>query len=341
MKVFNQSTFEKWQIEDNSIQAIITSPPYYSLRRYDIPDVVIGGDPLCEHEYGNEIVNRKRGSIGSASTLMGGLATQEDCDRGTTIIKQGRYCILCNAWQGQYGLEPDFKLYIEHTLLWAKEAWRVLRDDGVFFLNIADSYNSSSAQIGRQDKLKYGGKSGLHCLRGGNAGYPSKCQLLIPERVSIMMVDELGLTLRNKIIWVKSNAMPESVTDRFSKRYEFIYFFTKKPKYYFNLDTVREEHAEATKQRVKYPKGKNPGDVWIIPTQSSSEKHRAMWPEKLVERMILCSTKAGDTVLDPFAGSGTTVLVAERLNRQGIGIDLGYSDIQARRLTEIQKELIL
>ena len=88
------------------------------------------------------------------------------------------------------------------------------------------------------------------------------------------------------------------------------------------------------------PLGKNPGDVWNIPTSPSSEKHFAMWPEKLVERMILCSTKAGDTILDCFCGSATTLRVAEKLNRQSIGIDMGYVDIQHRRLKNIQKELI-
>ena len=146
--------------------------------------------------------------------------------------------------------------------------------------------------------------------------------------------------------------------------------FVKNERYYFDLDGVRETHEPQSYARVNqnnghpvnnspkmrngndkvkqtlnpsqflHPNGKNPGDVWIVNTQPSPEKHFAMWPEKLVERMIRCSTKPGDTVLDPFAGSGTTLRVAERLNRIGYGIDLGYQDIQARRLNEIQKELL-
>lgn len=85
--------------------------------------------------------------------------------------------------------------------------------------------------------------------------------------------------------------------------------------------------------------GKNPGDVWSINTEASPEAHYAMWPQKLVERMLLCSTKPGDSILDPFCGSGTTLRVADRLNRRGIGIDLGYDDVQKRRLMGIQKEL--
>ena len=86
--------------------------------------------------------------------------------------------------------------------------------------------------------------------------------------------------------------------------------------------------------------GKNPGDVWSITTQPSSVKHFAMWPEKLVERMIRCSTKKGDTVVDPFCGSSTTGRVAVKLERKFIGIDLGYKDIQKRRMSNIQIDLL-
>lgn len=309
MKVIKQSVFDKWQIEDKSVQAVITSPPYYALRKYDIPDVVIGD------------------------------------------------------WQGQYGLEPDHNSYVEHTRLWAKEAWRVLKDDGVFFLNIADSYNGN--KTGHTDSKNSEANSDVYA-KVVQRNIRPKCQLLIPHRVAMALVDD-GWILRNTIIWHKPNAMPESVTDRFSKKYEYVFMFTKNEKYYFDLDAVRESHKSTPKYGDKVttkskawgmrehgaqvrdnhdihncynPKGKNPGDIFVINTQPSPEKHFAMWPEKLVERMVLCSTKVGDMVLDPFAGSGTTLRVADRLNRIGQGIDLGYQDIQNRRLKEIQKGLV-
>ena len=373
--IIQQSVFDKWQIEDESVQAICTSPPYYALRKYSIPDVVMGGDKDCQHEFQMEKTFDK-------NHIQGG-----DCLRPHNFEMQVNskhetgFCIHCNAWKGQYGLETTPTLFVEHTRLWAKEAWRVLRDDGVFFLNIGDSYNNSQAKIGRADKSKYGGKSGLHCLRGGNANYLPKCQLLIPHRVAIALVDD-GWTLRNTIIWHKPNAIPESVTDRFSKKYEYIFMFTKQEKYYFDLDAIREpakylevwsrkgsgentpynknnprirygltKHELATQRNGSYsdplhnkacnPLGKNPGDVWNIPTRPSPEKHYAMWPERLVERMIRCSTKAGDTVLDCFAGAATTLKVAKELGRIGIGIDLGYHEISKRRTSKIQKKMFV
>jgi len=360
MQIFHQSVFDKWQIEDNSIQCILTSPPYYSLRKYDIPDVIIGGDKDCGHEWGNEIKLNNRHKAGE--TNPGKEAWLKDS--GAIAQTAGQFCLHCNAWQGQYGLEPTYKLYLEHTMLWLKEAWRALRDDGILFINIADSYGGGS---GSYYPHKNEVRASKNYLKTHSQGKP-KSKLLIPERLMVMMADE-GWIIRNHIVWFKPNAMPESATDRFSKKWETIIFAVKSPKYYFDLDGVKEAYQQTTIERagrgfesdnkvynenynsekhINYAKkvlsgelrGKNPGDVFQIPTQPSPEKHYAMWPEALCKRLILCSTKAGDAVLDPFAGSGTTLRVADELNRKAYGIDLGYSDIQQRRLTEIQKVLI-
>ena len=328
--IYHQSVFERWAVEDKSIQAVITSPPYWQLRKYPIPDITIGD------------------------------------------------------WTGQYGLEPTVQDYVAHTLLWAKEAWRVLRDDGIMFLNIGDTFNgnkegNTNSKWESVNNKEFTKKKGLA---------PDKCKLLIPHRIAIALIDE-GWTLRNDIIWHKPNGMPESATSRFSKKHESIFMFTKRSKYFFDLAAVKTPsktrdnamqrgrergynlkidamdmpgRAKLAKGRLMPPIGGkkhsaevggiysgnepeiqptcNPGDVWSIPTKPSSEKHFAMWPEKLVERMVLCSTKKGDTVLDPFCGSGITLRVVEELGRKGLGIDLGYKDVQARRMSKIQRRLI-
>lgn len=199
-------------------------------------------------------------------------------------------------------------------------------------------------------------------------GVKPKSKLLIPHRVAIALMDD-GWILRNDIVWYKINNMPESVTDRFSKKFENIFLFVKQGRYFFDLDAVRERQTEQwikrTKRNVMRPtpkreknnvfgkgeitsklykadkRGKNPGDVWSISTQPSPFAHYAVWSEKLVERMVRCSTKPGDVVLDPFCGSGTTLMVADRLNRKGVGMDLGYREIQEQRLAGIQREMAL
>jgi DNA modification methylase len=405
MKVFHQSVFEKWPIEDKTIQAIITSPPYYSLRKYSIEEVIIGGDKDCKHEF--ELKDMELGREnrqGKGSKTINASAESHIGVHGKKVGKQG-FCIHCSAWQGQHGLEPDYKLYLSHCKLWMQEAIRVLRDDGIIFVNLGDSFCSSGGESrhkGYSDPKYPNGRNGEFDEPTANpqGNVKPKSKLLIPERFVIMCVDELGLILRNHIVWFKPNGMPESCQDRFSKKWESIFMLTKNPKYYFDLDAVREPHKQVSIDRLKRavsnnnkrvdgadgqspmglsqprlntnykgggqksrdknmsmagsgyqngdylvanlnPNGKNPSDVWEIPTQSSSEAHYAMWPEALVKRMILCSTKAGDIVLDCFCGSGTTLRVADRLNRMGYGIDLGYQDIQSRRLTGIQKELLL
>jgi site-specific DNA-methyltransferase (cytosine-N4-specific) len=154
--------------------------------------------------------------------------------------------------------------------------------------------------------------------------------------------------------------MPCSVKDRFAVAHEKVFMLVKQGKYRFYLDAVREPHKEVSLKRVEgglktnrchkinvekmgnrfcSPKGKNPGDVWDITTQGYSEAHFATFPEKLVTRMMLCSTRPGDRVLDPFVGSGTTGRVAIRLRRRPVMLDLGYHDQQAKRMNGVQIEL--
>ncbi len=241
--IIQQSTLATWQIEDKSVQAVITSPPYYALRRYQIPDVIIGGNKDCQHEWGNKKITLKHKSN---ETNPGKEAYFKD--KGASDDTGYQFCIHCNAWQGQYGLEPTPQLYIEHTRLWAKEAWRVLKKDGVFFLNLSDSYAGSNCGSndyrGRKQDEKYQGQK-----VGKQKGYPSKCQLLIPHRVAIALIDD-GWILRNTIIWYSTNKMPESVTDRFSKKYEYVFMFVKQERYYFDLNSVREPHKEVSIRRV-------------------------------------------------------------------------------------------
>ena len=192
---------------------------------------------------------------------------------------------------------------------------------------------------------------------------PEKSLIPIPWLVAIALQDD-GWTLRNAIVWHKPNAMPESVTDRLSNRYEPLFLFSKSRRYWFDLDPIREAQTESSLERSKYrrtghPKdvygdgrtklrnpatdaessaraldgvGRNPGDVWSIPTQPFSEAHFAVYPIAIPERAILSGCKPSGVVLDPFSGSGTTGLAATRHGRRYVGIDLNadYLDLSLR-----------
>lgn len=270
--------------------------------------------------------------------------------------------------EGQYGLEASPAEYVETMRVLFAELRRVLADDGTLWLNIGDSYSGSRGNQGRKDD---GGQHGFQKVldgryptEGGCTGAvkpgapPPKNLLGIPWRTAFALQDD-GWILRNAIIWNKPNAMPESVADRLSGRYEHVFLFSKSRKYWFDLDLIREpvtsgnlghswEERKARGERpgsnrgfatvstnhgntAKNPHdgGRNPGDVWTIPTQPFPGAHFACFPIQLPQRCILAGCKPGGTVLDPFNGSGTTGLAAQRTGRKYIGIDINadYLDL--------------
>lgn len=225
---------------------------------------------------------------------------------------------------GQYGAEPTLADYVETMRAVFHEARRVLSDTGTLWLNLGDSYGRGNKQL-----------------------------LGTPWRVAFALQDD-GWILRNDIIWEKPNAMPESVADRLSSRYEHVFMFSKSRKYYFDLDAIRVPHAEVSVARagrsritpyappgqsagkktetVPNAKGKNPGDVWQISTTGFPEAHFATFPLELPTRTIKAGCPENGTVLDPFSGSGTTGQAALDLKRAYIGIDINpeYHDLALR-----------
>ncbi|MEM4056770.1 MAG: site-specific DNA-methyltransferase [Thermoplasmatales archaeon] len=203
-KIYNMHVLDALkQIPDESVDFVMTSPPYYGLRSYH----------------------------------------NADAD--------------WNGWRGQLGLEPTYQMYIEHLLLVTKELKRILKKSGTLWWNMGDSYSGKmGSRAGWQDP-KYS-KSREEGIEDGetvflNADYgniPRKSLMMIPERLAIGMIDQ-GWILRNKLIWYKRNSLPSSVKDRFSNKYEFVYFFTKSPRYYFNLDVVRKPLKHSSIKRIK------------------------------------------------------------------------------------------
>jgi DNA modification methylase len=330
------------------------------------------------------------------------------------------------ATNGQIGLEKTPEEYVEKIVAVFREVWRVLRDDGTVWLNLGDSYAAQQGN-GFNTHEYTGGTNRVQAMQNYcgdikvKTGLPPKNLVGIPWRIAFALQAD-GWYLRSDIIWSKPNPMPESVTDRPTKAHEYIFLLSKKERYFFDQDAVREKQEEEVRYAKTFRHGKyvnnqafnnngsmGPGEgkyeelegyygrnirtVWEIATQPYPEAHFATFPEEIAERCIKagtsekgCCAECGKAwervterenqpqaypdrkydrndphfatkrnmgaryqaqlnenpfitlgwqsackcdapsipciVLDPFAGAGTTALVADKLNRRGIGLEL-------------------
>ncbi|HEX7105805.1 MAG TPA: site-specific DNA-methyltransferase [Acidothermaceae bacterium] len=262
---------------------------------------------------------------------------------------------------GQYGLEASPAEYVDTMRTLFAEVRRVLADDGTLWLNLGDSYVGSANSGGAEGRRVSGsgnGAAGAAVRIAGirpKTGAPPKNLLGIPWQVAFALQDD-GWILRNDIIWSKPNAMPESVTDRLSTRYEHVFLFSKSRRYWFDLDPIREPHvSEPGREGANFMRGqkamrpvgansgsyseggRNPGDVWEIATRPFSGAHFAVMPLALAERCVLAGCKPSGTVLDPFSGSGTTGLAATKHGRRYVGIDLSAEYLNLSLKTRLQQ----
>lgn len=323
-------------IETESVQTVVTSPPYYGLRDYGV--------------------------------------------------------------DGQIGLEPTLGEFLDSLLGVFAEVHRVLRPDGTMWVNMGDSYAGPPGQfVGNFHDRYYGSEvvAPKNVARPRpprvQHGLPAKNLVGVPWRLAFALQDA-GWILRQDIIWSKPNPMPESVKDRCTKAHEYLFLFSKNPRYYFDAEAIGEPITDTTMARLaqnvdaqlgsdripgknngrmkaappRFPSGwqsgegghsvighnqpkmggtkygerpdefartksgkehisngrRNKRSVWTIAPEPTSEAHFATFPEKLVEPCVLAGSRPGDVVLDPFVGSGTTIHVAHRLNRKAIGVEL-------------------
>lgn len=266
-------------LKEQSVQAIITSPPYYNLRKYS---------------------------------------------KTKTLSKE------------EIGREKSITDYIEHLTTVFHELKTVLKDDGLLWLNLGDTYINKE-------------------LQG------------IPWRVALSLMND-GWILRSDVIWHKPNAMPSSVKSRPTVDHEYVFMFSKQKDYYYDADAIREPHITFTsKSKMKggrkhfgkingtpekgknsgntnlhngrwdqafNPKGRNKRTVWSIPLSKFRGAHFAVFPKKLVEIPLKASSKPGDTILDPFTGSGTTGVVSIEHNRNFLGVELEpeYASMAKKRI---------
>jgi len=258
----------------------------------------------------------------------------------------------------QIGLEQTPDEFVEALVGVFREVKRVLRDDGTVWLNLGDSYYNyrpgKGQALAKQTVSKTSQDLPQECARRGNKleGLKEKDLIGIPWRVAFALQAD-GWYLRQDIIWSKPNPMPESVRDRCTKSHEYIFLLSKSPKYYFDNEHIKEETNKiggkprqfgATKQvgTMRQDIGetfidtglRNKRSVWTVSPKPFSEAHFAVYPPELIEPCILAGCPEGGTVLDPFGGSGTTGVVADRLGRNAILTELNsdYIDIARNRI---------
>tara|TARA_Y100000296_G_scaffold46090_1_gene52883 strand:+ start:980 stop:1960 length:981 start_codon:yes stop_codon:yes gene_type:complete len=267
----------------------------------------------------------------------------------------------------QIGLEPTPDEYVAQLVAVFREVRRVLRDDGTLWLNIGDSYAGSWGNQGRKQERgtqrPINGEmlSKVHDNRypsqGSNtgkipegSGLKPKDLIGIPWRVAFALQAD-GWYLRQDIIWSKPNPMPESVTDRCTKAHEYIFLLSKSLRYYYDAEAIAEEAAfpNGPNGKVRSPFGqgfaagrsdgtttgvRNKRSVWTVTTKPFSGAHFATFPPDLIEPCIKAGCPKDGTVLDPFGGAGTTGMVADRLGRDAIIIELNadYAEMARRRI---------
>lgn len=279
---------------DGSVQCCVTSPPYWGLRDYGVP--------------------------------------------------------------GQIGLESTPDAYVEKMVAVFREVRRVLRDDGTLWLNIGDSYNSAaSGQNGMGGTLDGGKPCGGRGTTAGRrpmlSSMKPKDLCMIPWRVALALQAD-GWWLRSVIVWAKKSPMPESVTDRPTSSWEPIFLLAKSERYFYDADAVREQGVPSgwNRQReqgsgagcringtshdasvtlrndadriLEPTTTRNMRNVWHLSPEPYAEAHFATFPTEIPRRAIMAGSRPGDTILDPFNGSGTTGAVALQHDRRYIGIEL-------------------
>lgn len=334
------------EIPEGSVRCVVTSPPYFGLRDYGTADYE-GGDPDCEHTISRPDAEK----------------TAKQDERVTRGDRT--FCIKCgaNRVDSQIGLEPTPAEYVAEMVALFREVWRVLSDDGTVWLNIGDSYAGGGGGNYNKTGISQAGGQHIANVRNrpewlDNAGVKPKDLIGIPWRVALALQQD-GWYLRSDIIWAKPNPMPESVTDRPTKSHEYVFLLSKSPKYFYDHEAVKEDavlpagtkaaKGSAERQAIKgvnarppeykiYDGKRNKRSVWTVNTKPFKGAHFAVMPEALVEPCVLAGSAPGDTVLDPFTGSGTVAVVSLRNGRNFVGTELNpeYADIAYERITNDQ-----
>ncbi|MFW7348429.1 MAG: DNA-methyltransferase [Pigmentiphaga sp.] len=244
--------------------------------------------------------------------------------------------------------------YIERLVQVFRAVRNILADDGTLWIVIGDSYAARRTYQAASTKggTKHGAAQAAVGAIWPGGDVKAKDMLGIPWMLAFALRRD-GWYLRQDVIWHKPNTMPESVADRCTRSHKHVFLLSKRPRYYFDQAAIREPSVDPrgpgnlrpVRQPPYLPLGlrnnlhriglrplRNKRDVWTVAPRPFKGSHFAVFPERLIVPCILAGSRAGDTVLDPFIGSGTTGAVALRLQRHFIGCELVRSFIDQQRL---------
>ena len=268
-------------------------------------------------------------TIGSATLYLG------DCREILPTLADGSVnCCVTSPpyfWQrdygmdGQMGQEPTPDDFVAELVSVFRQVWRTLRDDGVVWLNLGDSYYSGNGQPCGNDPRSPSRdwmRKKVRPLDVAGLGFPKKSLLGLPWMVAKALQSD-GWTVRADVIWCRETAFAEpSVKDRPHRQHEYVFLLSKSKRYWFNRGALPEE------------------SVWHIPHERGVRGHSAAFPMELARRCILSACPAGGLVLDPFAGSGTTGVVAQIEGRNSALCEMSetYFDIACRRIDDAQRQ---
>jgi len=297
-------------VPDGSVRCVVTSPPYLDGRDYAV-----------------------------APTTWPAVTYRPRFDLPEVTVPAEAACL---------GREATLLAYVGHLVLVFRELRRVLRSDGVVWLNLAAGY-SSGTTAPRKPTTTEGGRvpaswKGRCYGARVTAGLPAKQLISAPPAVADALQAEGGARhwyLRDHVAWHKPNATPSSVDDRCTPAWEHLYLFSRSPRYALRLERIATPAKYARSGNAARAHGENrddagnhrgtsvpwqgdvahPRNVWSIPTEGYSGRHTATFPTELARRCVIAGSDPGDVVLDPFAGTGTAVCVADHLGRAGLGVE--------------------
>lgn len=218
----------------------------------------------------------------------------------------------------EMGRETTVSEYVSQLVSLFEVMKPKLKDIGSLWVNIGDTYANPIAAGATHGKGVGRSNQQIFCARAQPVGFQPKSLMGVPARFQIAMQDA-GWMLRQDIIWSKPAPRPESVTDRFTRSHEYLFHFVKCGAYYFDIEAAKEPGVTQDERRKR--------SVWTIGTERGSN-HVAPYPVELVTPCILTTSRPGDTVIDPFHGSGTTGKVAQDHGRNYLGFEL-YGEFQS------------